>query len=445
MLDIPGAAVLDKLALIGGCLRLPLAVDAERLRAEVEALPASVWGTTGGRVGVHSKAEAAFLRGYAPAEGDKPIADRELLASLPYARSLIEALIPATPLRCLLARLPPGVSIAPHIDRAPYFSKSIRIHVPVVTHELAWMVAGSLCYLMRPGEVWALNNSGPHAVWNADAKLARTHLIRHAGCWTCWRAASAAPARRSPRWTSISRRWRDRVQRRPMIVTDRFVFLHLHKSGGTFVNECLLRFLPQARQIGYHLPRKLIPAEFASLPALGLVRNPWSYYVSWYTFQARRQQPNALFNLMSEGRTLEFNGTLRNLLQLGTTAKHLDDLVAALPPRYINRGLNLPGFALEPIRGSELGFYSYLYKYLYDGPGMLHVARMERMRAELPSLLVSTGQIVGPAMRAFITDEPPRNTSEHRSYTEYYDDSLRDLVLERDALVIKRHGYRFGD
>jgi len=44
-----------------------------------------------------------------------------------------------------------------------------------------------------------------------------------------------------------------------MIVTDRFVFLHLHKSGGTFVNECLLRFLPDARQVGYHLPRSMTP------------------------------------------------------------------------------------------------------------------------------------------------------------------------------------------
>jgi len=37
-----------------------------------------------------------------------------------------------------------------------------------------------------------------------------------------------------------------------MIATDRFVFLHLHKSGGTFVNECLLRHVPGARQLGYH-------------------------------------------------------------------------------------------------------------------------------------------------------------------------------------------------
>jgi len=86
-----------------------------------------------------------------------------------------------------------------------------------------------------------------------------------------------------------------------MIVTDRFVFLHLHKSGGSFVNECLRRHWPGVREIGYHLPRSLVPAAFAQLPVIGLVRNPWSYYVSWYSFQQQRSQPNALFQILSDG------------------------------------------------------------------------------------------------------------------------------------------------
>lgn len=177
MLDLPGQPVLDKTTLIGGCVRLPLQVDADRLRAEVAALPASFWGTPGGRVGVHSAAEALFLRGYAPAEGDRPLDERPALRLLPYARHIIDELIDAPPLRCLLARLPPGGVIAPHIDRAPYFSKSVRIHVPVETHDRSWMVCAGQTYLMKPGEVWALNNGAIHAVWNDHATCARTHMI----------------------------------------------------------------------------------------------------------------------------------------------------------------------------------------------------------------------------------------------------------------------------
>lgn len=231
-----------------------------------------------------------------------------------------------------------------------------------------------------------------------------------------------------------------------MIVTDRFVFLHLHKSGGTFVNECLLRFVPGARQLGYHLPRKLIPAEFARLPVLGLVRSPWSYYVSWYSFQSSRRSPNALYRVLSEDGRLDFAGTLRNMLALSQSPARLDRLLAVLPDDYLNRGLNLPRAALEPIRGSGLGFYAYLYRYMYGtGDELLKVGRMESLRQDLPGLLESMGQVVSAEMLGFLASAAPRNASRHSHYTEFYDDRLRDLVAERDAPVIARHRYRFGE
>jgi len=177
VLDLPGLPVLDKTRLIGGCLRLPLKIDAGRLRQEVDALPPALWRGTGGRVGVQQVAEAIFLRGYAPAEGELPIEDRPPLALLPYAKYLITEFFGAAPLRCLLARLPPGQLIAPHVDRAPYFSKSLRLHLPVITCDQAAMYSVGLVYRMRPGEVWVLNNSDVHGVWNASDELARVHMI----------------------------------------------------------------------------------------------------------------------------------------------------------------------------------------------------------------------------------------------------------------------------
>ena len=177
MLSIPGQPLLDKNRLIGGCVRLAVPIDGARLRDEIGALPDRFWGSRGGRVGVHNPAQAVFLRGHAPAEGDLPVEDREALSFLPCVRELIEQRIPSTPMRCLLAKLPGGAVIAPHIDQAPYFSQTIRIHVPIVTHDRMWMVCAGSCYRMAEGEVWALNNSTIHAVWNADPERARTHLI----------------------------------------------------------------------------------------------------------------------------------------------------------------------------------------------------------------------------------------------------------------------------
>lgn len=177
MVDLVGHPTLDKNALVGGCVRLRLSTDSERLHDEVDALPADFWGTRGGRVGVHGAAEAIFLRGYAPAEGEKPIEDRPVLERLPYIRSILDETIPAQPLRALLARLPAGATIPPHVDGRPYFSKSIRIHVPVETNEQVWMLCAGQAYQMAPGEIWALNNSASHGVLNGHQSQSRTHLI----------------------------------------------------------------------------------------------------------------------------------------------------------------------------------------------------------------------------------------------------------------------------
>ena len=230
-----------------------------------------------------------------------------------------------------------------------------------------------------------------------------------------------------------------------MIAAGRFVFLHLHKSGGSFVNEYLLRFVPDARQVGYHLPYRLIPPESAGLPVLGFVRNPWSYYVSWYAFQAQSPQPNPLFRILSEQGRLDFEGTVRNMLELGAGGAHLDSLEKALPAGYRNRGLNLPGFELAGIRGTAQGFYSFLHDHIYGGADIRHIGHMEKLREELPNMLIGVGQPVTTSMRELLLEAPPVNTSEHGRYTEYYSKELRALVAQRDERVIDLYGYRFEE
>lgn len=174
MLDIPGYQVLDKRQLIGACLRLPMAVDAPRLRAEVEALPEAAWTQ---RVGRHQAAQVVYLRGHAPAAGELPVEDRPPLQSMPYAASLLHQTFGAPPMRALLARLPAGGTIVPHKDQGPYFAKTVRVHVPVVTNPAVWTYCEGRSYRMAAGEAWVLNNVAVHGVWNGHATDARIHLI----------------------------------------------------------------------------------------------------------------------------------------------------------------------------------------------------------------------------------------------------------------------------
>jgi hypothetical protein len=228
-----------------------------------------------------------------------------------------------------------------------------------------------------------------------------------------------------------------------MIATDRFVFVQLHTCGGRFIEEFLTRFMPDARRIGYHVPRRLAPPGVATLPVLGLVRNPWSFYALWYDIQSRQSERNPLFRVLSEDGQLDFERTVRNMLELGGSGERLDALVAALPRGYTGSGTNLPGFALEPIRGSGLGFFSFLYRHMFDGPGIAHVRPLEHVQRELSSMLVAVGQPVSGAMRAFVHDAADRLVS-HTDYAARYGSELRDLVAARDADLIARFGYRFG-
>jgi hypothetical protein len=167
----------DKHAVIGSCLRLPVRFDLAKLISEFHTIADVLWGTRGGRVGVHVQTEAVFLRGYAPAEGDLPIEDRPVLAALPFTRALIYETFQAPPQRCLFAKLRANGEIRPHIDQGAYFERTIRIHFPVVTNPQAIMLADKQSFHMQAGEVWALNNSAVHGVVNAHPTEARTHLI----------------------------------------------------------------------------------------------------------------------------------------------------------------------------------------------------------------------------------------------------------------------------
>ena len=97
------------------------------------------------------------------------------------------------------------------------------------------------------------------------------------------------------------------------------------------------------------------------------------------------------------------------------------------------------------MRGTGLGFYSFLHGYMYDGEPPASVVRMEEMRSKLPDSIEAVGGAVSDEARRAISSAPAARESDHGHYTEYYDEALRGLVAERDAAVIERYGYRFGE
>ena len=226
-----------------------------------------------------------------------------------------------------------------------------------------------------------------------------------------------------------------------MIVTDKLLFLHLHKSGGTFVNALLRRCVPSAQHVGYHLPYREVPAPYRHRPVVGTVRNPWAYYVSWYHFQISKPKRNILFQVCSNGGKLDFNETITNLVVLSSDHTRLALLEKGLPDNYGKSGINLTKTCVGELRDCGLGFYSFLYERLYAGAHEPTILRMERLREELRAALSSLGHLPNDCADRFLQESPPLNVSIHEPPSHYFDERLATLVARRDLKLIDRYGY----
>ena len=175
-----------------------------------------------------------------------------------------------------------------------------------------------------------------------------------------------------------------------MIVTNEFVFLHVPRSGGTFVTDVIFKFFPSAHEIGYHFPRELLPERYSHLPVLGTVRNPWEFYVSWYHHQHanKRYSPskNVLFCAVSDNRKLDFVQTIRNALDLGVTDDRLTPLIQACPETVDYQERHIPNVTrdvIRKIRGSGLGLYTFRFNQLFGPANDIFFCRVESLRTDL--------------------------------------------------------------
>jgi hypothetical protein len=230
-----------------------------------------------------------------------------------------------------------------------------------------------------------------------------------------------------------------------MIVTDKFVFVHLPRTGGTFVTDVIMKFFPSAHEIGYHLPRSLLPKEYTHLPVLGTVRNPWDFYVSWYYHIWPRDIGKPLFSWLTDNCKEQFEGAIRNALNLGVDGKRLDALIERLPDVVDYRTRHIPNItknAMRLVRGTGTGYYTFRFNQLFGNPEEVFFCRQERLRTDLINFLEQLG-IASDEVRTYVLGSEKKNTAEHGHYSSYYTGELAELVSIRERSVIERFGYVF--
>lgn len=233
-----------------------------------------------------------------------------------------------------------------------------------------------------------------------------------------------------------------------MIVTNKFVYLHMHRTAGTFLRRFFSQFFPDAREIGYHYPLRDLPVWAAHLPVLILVRDPFEWYRSVYRMNMLRMaSPGGLVNPVvhevSRHGELDFSSTLEGLLCLGentpTALLRRRRIVAALPETLVgNRGVGLTKDDICGFVNGDLGYYSWLFQRMAGGNvfnNNLTVLRYEDFKTTLPCVLEGFGVRVTEVMTQHLVNSPPLNTSNNSTSKTEIDDSLRELVLRKDAWI----------
>ena len=78
--------------------------------------------------------------------------------------------------RIMLANLPAGGFIPPHVDGASTVSRPHKIHVPIVTNSDTFIFVGDERFHLAAGHAYEINNAARHAVTNGGDSD-RIHLI----------------------------------------------------------------------------------------------------------------------------------------------------------------------------------------------------------------------------------------------------------------------------
>lgn len=236
-----------------------------------------------------------------------------------------------------------------------------------------------------------------------------------------------------------------------MIVTENFVLMHMHKTGGQSLSRIVQNCIPGHQIVGYHYPLDMLPEAYVDLPVVGMVRNPWDWYVSWYAFNQRPTVKNMLFDVLSDGGHVGFKETVTNLVNLGSmdirSGYYRRCLELVFPETlHGNRGVGLRKEDVRSFQG-EAGYCSWLFERMHGAFGSqnMMIGRFENLEEDFLKIMESLAVSELAAIRQMFASVGRQNVSSHNHYSQYYDDELRILVAEMEQPLIDEFGYVFED
>ena len=199
-----------------------------------------------------------------------------------------------------------------------------------------------------------------------------------------------------------------------MVVTDRFIFIRLQKCASRTLGEYFKKAYNSPSKVeGVHIPARKAIKTFQDRAFVGSIRNPWDWYVSWHTFI--KDDPR--FKDIYKPDFKEF------MLHIFNKKKG----------KY-------PFINFNSINYNDIGVFAYRYiqmccnVFLEDL--ISYYIRFEDIEGGIEDVCLNYPP------KNFV-DLPHMNKTNHKKYTDYYDDELREMVAHKDRIIIERFGYKF--
>jgi len=232
-----------------------------------------------------------------------------------------------------------------------------------------------------------------------------------------------------------------------MIIHNKYIFVHLTKTGGTFVREFLKKYIQghiiqlQGKSIQKHGPLSDISdSVLESRPTFGFIRNPLDFYISLWaaniTKRATKHRPDR--------------------------KKWFKDVeVKKDPNKFINFLINkatsnVNYFDFPLMHKLDIGVLTYRYLYLYYNHDIFkepnwvkkhkkyklvdHVLLFEDGLAKsLDNLFEHHIFPLNKIQKKALYKYPQRNKSKHSYFMDYYDKKTIELVQHKDRFIFYRH------
>lgn len=156
-------------------IQLPYAFNAERLKSEVESLPAEAWcphpaGFKGNWAVPLISVDGGINDYFAG-----PMKQTPWLERMPYVRQVLSSFEVVFG-RSRLMALDAGAQVKAHSDANYHWFTRARIHIPIVTLPEVEFHCGDKKLHMAEGQAWIFDNWKKHAVFNRSRRR-RIHLV----------------------------------------------------------------------------------------------------------------------------------------------------------------------------------------------------------------------------------------------------------------------------